>query len=168
MNQQEKIYADTIMRYFQQHRSVEWQYVYIEEDLQIPIHAADRIFNRLLQDGLLVARGAFTDITLKGDQYTTYNAFLIQEEKRKAEERAVVTNITGNTGNVFHNSPLSAERDIEINQSVTATPNAKHNKNSKMSVLVNAFFKNIFWPLIVGLILIAITILLKSKYNLSF
>jgi hypothetical protein len=134
MDVEEMHIADTIMQYFQEHRSLEWEYIDTEDLWNINGRKANQVLAQLIRDELLMQRGSFTDLTKKGSIYTTYQSFLIEEEKRRVENLPRVTNITGNTGNVIHDSSLSHFTN-SFNEISSSNKPTKPPKRSRLEII---------------------------------
>jgi hypothetical protein len=89
-------------------------------------------------------------------------ALSILENKRKPVPAFSGIYAPNNKGNVAQ----SSGNESPTTQSVTTTPNKKHNA-PKINWYNKPLFTHFIWPLLVGLILIAITIFLAMKYGLK-
>jgi hypothetical protein len=118
----------------------------LSELLEIDINHFKAIGSRLISKGLIT-------YVMKDVGYNSYNV------ENAAYDLAADGGFKEQTSTVADNNDFSHR--------VYAIPSKKNNTNNKISWYNKPIVKYLFWPLIVGLIVLAVAIILNQRYGLS-
>lgn len=129
---------------------------------------ADKLYRRKLIE-LSIGDGCYNLHVMPALREFVREHSFEEESKRQQPIQGNFSVITvgGNfSGNLVSQSSTVGEAN-DFSQRSTTTPNKKNSTNSNISWFNKPIFEKLLWPIIVGLILLAVAIILNQRYGLS-